>query len=423
MEFPGITCGGGFAGTSGESSSFRYGFFDRTVEVIEIVLGNGDIVTASKEQNGDLFRGAASSFGTLGVVTMLGIELVPAKRVVELRYFRVGAMEEGMRILKEEQEDEEVDFMDGMFFSKESGVMCLGKLVDSVPAGEQEKRFLRPKDDWLYINAEKQAARLDQWTEFIPVEDYLFRYDRGAFWMGKYTYRYFAVPFNWFTRWALSKWTHTRVMYHALHQSGLADKYIVQDVAIPYKHAGEFLEYLDGKFQNYPIWVCPFKLSGKDESTAYGGLLGQEQSSAGEDNMMLNFGVWGPGPANYTDFVAWNKAFECKVQALGGRKWLYAHTYYTEEQFWQIYDKVKYDALREKYHAQHLPNLYQKVKVQDKQQGKREDMGWLVWFWSLLWSVWPLAGLYGWVQCLVSEEYLMPKKSAWRVGSKEMKLL
>jgi Delta24-sterol reductase len=31
MEFPGITVGGGFAGTSGESSSFKYGFLDKTV--------------------------------------------------------------------------------------------------------------------------------------------------------------------------------------------------------------------------------------------------------------------------------------------------------------------------------------------------------------------------------------------------------
>ena len=38
MEFPGITVGGGFAGTSGESSSFKYGFFDRTVESIEMIL-------------------------------------------------------------------------------------------------------------------------------------------------------------------------------------------------------------------------------------------------------------------------------------------------------------------------------------------------------------------------------------------------
>lgn len=41
MEFPGITAGGGYAGTSGESSSFKHGFFDRTVNFIEMVLANG----------------------------------------------------------------------------------------------------------------------------------------------------------------------------------------------------------------------------------------------------------------------------------------------------------------------------------------------------------------------------------------------
>ena len=31
MEFKGITCGGGFAGMSGESSMYRYGLFQNTV--------------------------------------------------------------------------------------------------------------------------------------------------------------------------------------------------------------------------------------------------------------------------------------------------------------------------------------------------------------------------------------------------------
>ena len=37
MEFPGITVGGGVVGTAGESSSFRYGFFDRGVVWAEVV--------------------------------------------------------------------------------------------------------------------------------------------------------------------------------------------------------------------------------------------------------------------------------------------------------------------------------------------------------------------------------------------------
>ncbi|KAI7199428.1 hypothetical protein KC352_g19966, partial [Hortaea werneckii] len=47
MEFPGITVGGGFSGTAGESSGFKYGFFEDTVNWVEIVLGDGEIVRAS----------------------------------------------------------------------------------------------------------------------------------------------------------------------------------------------------------------------------------------------------------------------------------------------------------------------------------------------------------------------------------------
>ena len=60
-EFPGITVGGGYSGTAGESSSFRYGFFDNTVNWCEIVLANGEIVQASAENEPDLFFGAAST--------------------------------------------------------------------------------------------------------------------------------------------------------------------------------------------------------------------------------------------------------------------------------------------------------------------------------------------------------------------------
>jgi len=88
MEFPGITVGGGFSGTSGESSSFRYGAFDSTINWIEIVLPNGDITKAwrTKDEKTDLFWGAASAFGTLGVVTLLEVQLREAQPYVQLTY-------------------------------------------------------------------------------------------------------------------------------------------------------------------------------------------------------------------------------------------------------------------------------------------------------------------------------------------------
>lgn len=80
--------GGGFSGTSGESSSFRYGAFDATINWIEIILPNGDVTRAyrTKAEKTDLFWGAASAFGTLGVVTLLEVQLKDARPYVELTY-------------------------------------------------------------------------------------------------------------------------------------------------------------------------------------------------------------------------------------------------------------------------------------------------------------------------------------------------
>lgn len=98
MEFPGVTAGEGFSGTSGESSSFRHGFFDATINWIEIVLPNGEVRIASKNTHPDLFWGAASAFGTLGVVTLLEVQCQQAKPYVELKYQSTSHMDSAMDI-------------------------------------------------------------------------------------------------------------------------------------------------------------------------------------------------------------------------------------------------------------------------------------------------------------------------------------
>ena len=48
------------------------------------------------------------------------------------------------------------------------------------------------------------------------------------------------------------------------------------------------------------------------------------------------------------------------------REWFYAHSYYSESQFWQIYDKKWYDSLRRKYHATYLPDIFERTRVKEK---------------------------------------------------------
>ena len=227
-----------------------------------MVLGDGEVRNASPDdpETSELFWAAAASFGTMGVVTLLELELVEAKPFVELTYQRISGVEDAVQRFEAEKEADRFDYMDGILFAEDHGVVCLGKLVDAVSA--EVKTFSKPWDDWFYINAETMLAdaSLHTWTEYIPIQDYLFRYERGAFWISKYTYRYFAVPLNRFTRWLLDTYTHTRVMYSALHHSGLSSKYIIQDVAIPYKNTSTFVSYLDTNFRNYPLWLCPLRM-------------------------------------------------------------------------------------------------------------------------------------------------------------------
>ncbi|KUJ07806.1 FAD binding domain protein [Mollisia scopiformis] len=387
MEFPGITAGGGFSSTSGESSSFRYGFFDGTVNWIEIVLANGTVTRASRTEKPDLFWGAASSFGTLGVVTLLEVRLREATN-----------------------RDSKPD-------GRLSGRYRLrsGRLTSSLPAGASVHQFTRRSDPWFYIHVQRRCATAGNSVvkEYVPLVDYLFRYDRCGFWVGRYAFRYFITPFNRITRFLLDRFMHTRVMYHALHASGQSRMYIIQDVAVPYNAALEFQEWLDDTFNMYPLWLCPLRQrrdGGNPEARhgLYASLADPEASS----EFMMNFGVWGPGSKNRIEFVRQNRLLEQKVDELGGQKWLYAHAYYTQDEFWSIYDRKAYDALRAKYGASYLPSVYEKVKVDVDAEERAIRASWVAWLLWLFWSIWPLSGLYGVYKAFRGGEYLLQKESS-----------
>ncbi|KAK5993851.1 Delta(24)-sterol reductase-like protein [Cladobotryum mycophilum] len=398
MELPGITTGGGFSGTSGESSSFRYGAFDANINFIEIVLPDGTVTKASKTENQDLLWGAASAFGTLGVVTLLEVQLRDAKTHVRLEYSLSRGPNEMLKKLEAECAKENNDYVDAVVFSMEETVVCVGQFTDDLPQGTKLTRFMGRSDPWFYTRAkqvQKQLRKSDLITDYIPLEDYLFRYDRGGFWTAVYAFRYFLTPFNRITRYILDPVMHAREMYRAVHKSGLADYYMVQDVGVPYDRVDEFQSWLDKELHIYPLWICPLRIRRDDPDSAHG--IHSEFADPNVPNLM-NFGVWGGVKGNRREVIDKNRALEKKVQELGGKKWLYAHAYYTEEEFWANYDKGSYDALRVKYKATHLPTVYDKVKVDVEGEEAARRATWKSRAKAGFWDLWPLAGFRGFKQ-------------------------
>ena len=351
MEFPGITVAGGLQGGAGESSSFRWGGFNETLNWFEMVLGNGEVVRASRRERPDLFYGAAGAYGSLGVVTAAEVRLVAAYEFVELQYLPVKSFEEAVEVLAE-QVAKKPDFVDGILFSREQGVIVAGYLTNTTSG--PVVRFSRPWDEWFYLHVKRRMGKMRSQREAAPLVDYLFRYDRGGFWMGEYAFRRFEKPYNRFTRWLLNPLMHTRKMYQALQASGVSQEFIIQDLALPPERAVEFLEWVDQRFEIYPLWLCPLKIEG------HGG-AGQLLSRPLADGQAVNVGVWGFYGHDLDKVVEANRELEAKLTELGGRKWLYAYAYYTEQEFWELYDRDWYNVLRKKYHAGTLPTVYDKV--------------------------------------------------------------
>lgn len=440
MEFPGITAGGGFAGTGGESSSFRHGFFDETVASIEMVLADGEIVTASRDERPDLFCAAPGAVGTLGIVTMLEINLIPAKKYVHTRYHRTSSVAEAVKLVKAETTKPENDYVDGILYSKDHGVIVTGTLTDDKPDGEKPQTFSGAWDPWFYLHVEertstgKNSAASEPPEDYIPLAEYLFRYDRGAFWVGRFLCMYWLMPFNSFSRWLLDDLLHTRMMYRG-RDTGPENTFTIQDIAMPFETAETFVGYLDEQHPIWPLWLCPMKRRGPPTfhpfTTAPGpkttsvsrDILGlpeapeHHQKAEEDDMMMLNIGVWGhEGTFDPPAFVEKNRAIEDKVRALGGMKWLYAHVYQAEEDFWAAYGgRGWYDALRVKYKATVLPSVYDKVHVRwdDVEAAitaRRTTQSRFAW----LKGYWPIGGFWSaWVS-YASNDHVLHRTAAWK---------
>jgi len=222
---------------------------------------------------------------------------------------------------------------------------------------------------------------------------------------------------NSVTRYILDPLLRSRVVYHAMHESGLANQYIIQDIAFPSSTTEKFIEYLDEDFGHFPLWLCPLRKGNPLPLRPRTGTIEGDKALAEE--MPINVGVWGPGPKREHEFINVNRRIEKKTRELYGAKCLYARVYYTEDEFWDIYDRKWYDAMRVKYHATTLPSVYERVRA-DVSSVKMEPASmadvWPLNYLPAFWDIWPMAGFYGALMAIFGlyfflwKDYVLAKK-------------
>lgn len=355
-EFPAITVGGAIQGGAGESSSFKYGCLHEPSLEFEVVLGNGSRVTVSPGKMSDLFRGISCSCGSLGIITLVKLRLIPTTPNIKLAYHEVGSSKEAVELIGSYTSlAKGPDFIDGIMFSRTAGVIMLGYFSNETNLPKAS--FHKFSDEWFYLHAQKVSGRKPVYEELIPTKDYLFRYDRGAFWTGREGLGILHMPFNRLTRLLLAPLYRTSTMYRFLHGARLGQQFLVQDMCLPRKGVVPFIKFVDKNHNIYPLWLCPLRPSETD-------ILSPTYLNT---DLVINVGVWGKMQVDYDSFVRRNRELENEVHKLGGRKVLYAHAYYKESDFWKIYDEKQYRQLRQKYAAEVVfPDIYTKTYVSDK---------------------------------------------------------
>ncbi len=134
-----ITLGGAVTGLGIESSSFRHGLPHESVLEMDVLTPEGELVTARPDgEHADLFRTFPNSYGTLGYVVRLVIELMPVGRYVRLthhRYPDAKAATDAIVDLADLGRPGHVEFLDGTVFSPTEQYLTVGEFVDEPMPG------------------------------------------------------------------------------------------------------------------------------------------------------------------------------------------------------------------------------------------------------------------------------------------------
>jgi FAD/FMN-containing dehydrogenase len=365
-----ITLGGAVTGLGIESSSFRNGLPHESVIEMDILTGDGHIVTVRRDgEHAELFDAFPNSYGSLGYAVRLRIELEPVSAYVALRHVRFDSLDAlrdaiAQVCTEREHDGERVDFVDGVVFEPNEAYLTLGRWTDDV----HTSGLLAPSDytgQQIYYRSLRERAR-----DVLTVHDYLWRWDTDWFWCsGAFGAQRPTVRKLW-----PRKLRRSDVYYRIV---GLENRFgvkaridrlrgepsrerVVQDVEIPVDRTADFLRWFGPNVGMTPVWLCPLRLR---EPGGPGSAHAWPLYPLRSGQLYVNVGFWGlvdiqPGRADGDV----NTAIERAVAEHGGHKSLYSDAYYTEDEFAALYGGPTYEQAKKRYDPDHrLTGMYEKA--------------------------------------------------------------
>ena len=326
-----ITLGGAVAGVGIEATSFRQGLVHDTVVEIEVLTGDHRIVVCTADnEHSDLFHGFPNAYGTLGYALKVKARTMPVKRYVRVDHLRFDDPGACFAEVARHCTATDADFLDGVVFSPNELYLSVGRFTDEAPYAS----------DYTYQRIYYRSLR-ERRTDFLTARDYIWRWDTDWFWCSKNVGAQIPLLRRILGRKRLNSITYQKIMrwnsqagvgafWNRLR--GVHAESVIQDVDIPIERAAEFLAFFHNEVGILPVWICPIR------APRPGG--GATLYPLPPGTVSINFGFWDvvttpkPREPGYC-----NRKIEHKVRELGGIKSLYSDSYFTQDEFWTIYDR------------------------------------------------------------------------------------
>jgi FAD/FMN-containing dehydrogenase len=128
---------------------------------------------------------------------------------------------------------------------------------------------------------------------------------------------------------------------------------VTVDTFIPFSRLKEFLEWYAKDFGHFPLWVVPYARVHDYE------WLTDSFWAKTKDTLMVDIAIYGMKQRGDTNYY---RLMEEKLQELNGIKTLISYNYYKEDEFWHIFNRTNYDAVKAITDPDNIfRNLYEKT--------------------------------------------------------------
>lgn len=317
-ELKTITIGGAVAGCSIESMSYKYGGFHDSCLAYEIITAKGEVLLCSPtNENSLLFHMVHGAFGTLGIISLLHFKLVPAQPFVHVIYKKYHQLEHYLEAIWHHYQQQDIDFMDGIIHSPTELVLSVGNFVEEAPYTHNY--------DWMGIYYLSTKERKE---DYLTTRDYFFRYEKGV------TNVY---PQSFLGRLLFGRFINSTTVlrfvekFHRFIPNSMIP--ITIDTFIPFSQVRTFLDWYIREINHFPLWCVPYKRVHDYEwiSPSFLGAI--------KDELFLDLAIYGMKKHPEKNYY---RMIEEKLLEIGGLKTLISNNFYSENEFWHIWNKENY---------------------------------------------------------------------------------